>query len=1574
MIFKSKKIFIRKMFSVKIRQVIHNYLWLIFLLVSISFVYAENEIVRDGPRAMISLNGNWQMHPIRGLNFAYPPPSDGWEIEKVPHISASAIKTIGGPYAPPISKLLNKQGNDYLQKDKLAAWFKRKVFIPEDIIKQKRVILYFEGMAFKSETWFNGNKLGVSYLGQVPIEYDVTKYVKPNMENEILVGLAGREALLDIKNKTYIAPSSGTCAGIWGNVELRFLPETYIEDIFIKTSVKNKCIDVDVTLINKGKVKKQIIVDALITDKVNNPHCKIDGIKVILNACEKKVITLHKNWIAPQLWSPETPALYFVKVMIKKDKKIIDKKLVRFGFREFEIRGRDFYLNGKRIVLRRKSYLTTLGASYESFLNNQSRSNGIPLRGEAGRECNCIRLHLGFNNKLILDTADELGVMVIPESAWHNISGKFDITKSELWLPNVLAYTKSLIKMHRNRPSIIIWSLTNESFWEKTDSIRMAIADKILGAAKEMDPTRPQQGDGETYWGKRLPVINIHYPLGEAGILRKKYPNSGYVFPNDLYWLSKEKINSSWRANFEWDRPLIIGEYWNICGGVDDKSSFMGEAAYDWEKWRFQDIRGRDNYIENGYMDALKMMTDVYRMEGVAGINPWSGNSEEIMPSVAVRPVDFHPNFFGGTIGVRKVVIFNDSGRNFDDMNLQCCLVVNNKSIWKKIIKVNVPSGQCKKLDIPIEFPSVSNPIKGKLTIRLRMWAAGGYHQISRHEENIFIMPKENLSRMNTKDIVLLDSSGKTAKGLEYIGLKLNPKKTLNSDELKNADVLIIGRNTNSAPFKDIILKFVQTGGKVIIFQQDKWNPIVSDLPEIDEKHVATRSWKRYYNHPITKDFDDKQFSYWRPDNLVSTKTFYKPSVGKFKILLDAGGLYGLRWTPLIEIPYGEGVFLMSQLNLIDRVMVEPIVGKLIGNMIKYCKNFHPTTRYPLRILIGKNTPLKQTLAACGIVTTPYSSVSNIGPIFIDSSYTPSSEELSKIRVYLEKGGKVWLHGFSPKTISRVSTLLPFKPEMTTFDQTIQAGARRSDVSLINNLSSFDFFWTKVNLSARKDFFQSAHPTAKLGKYVLKLPSLESGEYLIEPGLLVKIPVEKGIILFDTLLWEKALGAESDKVSRIVSSIASNLSVDIQFTHEKKYSYFYIDISKYTNMGFYDKVAGDEKGGWTDQGENDMRYFLINHTGKVNGMEVPVGKFPTLVRFAEIPFSLIDPEENSGCSVITLRGSNHCENLPEKVIGIHVGKKADKLWFLQASAWATEENYGQKIAYYVIHYEDGEKITFPIRYGIEISDWWNPQPLPGAKVAWTGKNPVHSPVGIYATEWKNPYPKKIIKSIDLIGNLTQTQIILLAITGGIEKKDLQNNLTLISKWNFADVKDSNLIPNQVKGMGCLKFGKLNPTLVKLQDKTVLRFRKGQFLIGNSKEIPELYNGHPFILDVVLAPEEKPLGYYGGIFQCMNYGKSGFRLCIDQHMKIVVEFFTGPGQHRVIRGKSVLTRDRFYKIRVKFDGIRGYIFLNNKLDGVVDSPPPAPCKGEILIGRASGKNYDFNGLISEISILGITENR
>ncbi|HMC66227.1 MAG TPA: hypothetical protein VKI65_14920 [Gemmataceae bacterium] len=116
-------------------------------------------------------------------------------------------------------------------------------------------------------------------------------------------------------------------------------------------------------------------------------------------------------------------------------------------------------------------------------------------------------------------------------------------------------------------------------------------------------------------------------------------------------------------------------------------------------------------------------------------------------------------------------------------------------------------------------------------------------------------------------------------------------------------------------------------------------------------------------------------------------------------------------------------------------------------------------------------------------------------------------------------------------------------------------------------------------------------------------------------------------------------------------------------------------------------------------------------------------------------------------------GSTNLQDMPDKLEGIEVNKKAAKLHFLHATGWFADDE--TVIGEYVVNWDDGTSVTIPIAYGKDVRDWWygddDPEPTQG-KVAWKGENEGATSnmkkIRLYLTTWENAKPDKKIKSID----------------------------------------------------------------------------------------------------------------------------------------------------------------------------------------------------------------------------------
>jgi hypothetical protein len=139
--------------------------------------------------------------------------------------------------------------------------------------------------------------------------------------------------------------------------------------------------------------------------------------------------------------------------------------------------------------------------------------------------------------------------------------------------------------------------------------------------------------------------------------------------------------------------------------------------------------------------------------------------------------------------------------------------------------------------------------------------------------------------------------------------------------------------------------------------------------------------------------------------------------------------------------------------------------------------------------------------------------------------------------------------------------------------------------------------------------------------------------------------------------------------------------------------------------------------------------------------------------------------------VVELHSNLLAVKRPEKVEGIKVGKKCEKLHILHATQYGNGQGIGEegkagdplyvadgtKIAEYKINYDDGKSVTIAVVYGQDVRDWWFTEKSKGVtrgKIVWTGDNELakelNSRLRLYMTSWTNPHPDKTIATIDYV--------------------------------------------------------------------------------------------------------------------------------------------------------------------------------------------------------------------------------
>ncbi len=128
---------------------------------------------------------------------------------------------------------------------------------------------------------------------------------------------------------------------------------------------------------------------------------------------------------------------------------------------------------------------------------------------------------------------------------------------------------------------------------------------------------------------------------------------------------------------------------------------------------------------------------------------------------------------------------------------------------------------------------------------------------------------------------------------------------------------------------------------------------------------------------------------------------------------------------------------------------------------------------------------------------------------------------------------------------------------------------------------------------------------------------------------------------------------------------------------------------------------------------------------------------------------LVGPGETSNGS------GGEAVTVAKRVEGIPVGRKANRIFFLNGTHWHTDN--GITIGDYSVHYADGTQTEIPIRYGEDVLDWWTVGEAGNGpaeqQIAWMGRNDAASrgdvPIRLFMKAWQNPRPNVPIRSIDV---------------------------------------------------------------------------------------------------------------------------------------------------------------------------------------------------------------------------------
>ena len=442
----------------------------------------------------------------------------------------------------------------------------KRTFYVEESFRNRQIIIRFCGVDSAYHFWINGKEAGYSKGARIEAEFDITSLVKIGEVNDITV------RVYQWSDGTYLEDQDMWWeSGIFRDVELLGVPKDGIYDYTVTA-------DLDDTY-TKGVFSIKGVLRTLEEVRIHLELLDDKGISLLkdMTVSENEVFTYQTAIDHVRYWTAETPYLYKLLITVEKDGKTVEVIPQNVGFRNIRLNGETFLVNGVAIKFKgmnRHDYHPRNGR----VVSREEIEQDIILMKQFN--VNAIRTCHYPNSYYLYDLCDVYGMYLIDETDLE--CHGFELTGNYSWISDdpswELAYVSRLVRMierDKNHPSILMWSLGNES--STGCNFR-----KMADMAHQIDPTRLVHYEGD-------------YDVEYADVYSTMYT-----------WLENPKKPLLMKDIIENSRhPHILSEYCHAMGNGPGNLKEYQDLFYAHEKlqggfiWEWFD-HGIESYTEDG--------------------------------------------------------------------------------------------------------------------------------------------------------------------------------------------------------------------------------------------------------------------------------------------------------------------------------------------------------------------------------------------------------------------------------------------------------------------------------------------------------------------------------------------------------------------------------------------------------------------------------------------------------------------------------------------------------------------------------------------------------------------------------------------------------------------------------------------------------------------------------------------------------------------------------------------------------------------------------------------------------------
>jgi hypothetical protein len=680
----------------------------------------------------------------------------------------------------------------------------------------------------------------------------------------------------------------------------------------------------------------------------------------------------------PKLWSPADPNLYNLQVSLADASGVVDSYTTRFGFRTFTVDGSRFLLNGRPFWLRGANPFPNTLRPNDSVLAHRfmqlARAGNVSVT----------RSHIVPYTTTWLDAADEEGMGVSFEGTWPWLMLQGNLPDPELlkvWKEEFL----SLIREHRNHPSILLWTVNNEMKFERGDQNhpvllkeKWGVLNDMIRSMRQADPTRPIDADS-SYVRKetRKSYETVVKPGGlDDGDVDDRHAYFGWYEPSFFNFYNGEFAAQSGTPG----RPLISEE---MATGYPNNDDGHAVRFYLFKNYTPQALVGDDAYENADPAIFLKRqafmtkeLTETLRRTGqqtMAGLllfsyltwfqTPWSADEIHPWPAYYALQTALQPalvsaelygrHFYAGSTLHPRVCLINDAenGEAIPAGHLVWAVKDGERVLAQGQTEVSsLPYYESRWVDVELTMPTdLPTPrVDGQLVWQ---WEADG-KIISTNSYDIVLArpewPMESLDK--NSNVTLIRPSESTTRMLSELSTTTaasitaaDPSHLVIIDDLKN----VVSQADETAKLKD----FISQGGTALLLHPGE--SLARLFPGQVRRFTAKRgeiATMHVPESPVFSGIEPLDLAWFSGRGrqvpiactgvyqIVSGREDTTALASQFDLhgyLKDAAAIAKISGTPLVEIRLGRGRVIASEMAL-EAGQDDPIARRLLLNVIGY--------------------------------------------------------------------------------------------------------------------------------------------------------------------------------------------------------------------------------------------------------------------------------------------------------------------------------------------------------------------------------------------------------------------------------------------------------------------------------------------------------------------------------------------------------------------------------------------------------------------------------------------------------------